>query len=62
LEENQKRQLIRDTIDPNRSSQLLLGLIESAAEQVFLFNEYEAENETKQKAELLTFLEHALRP
>jgi AcrR family transcriptional regulator len=62
LVENQKRQLIRDTIDPNRSSQLLLGLIESAAEQVFLFNEYEAENETKQKAELLTFLEHALRP
>ncbi len=62
LEENQSRNLIRDTIDPIRTSQLLLGLIESAAEQVFLFNEYEAENEAKQKAELLTFLEHALRP
>ncbi|TYS62610.1 TetR/AcrR family transcriptional regulator [Sutcliffiella horikoshii] len=62
LEEIQNRKLIRDTIDPVRSSQLLLGLIESAAEQVFLFNEYEAVNEAKQKAELLTFLEHALRP
>jgi len=62
LEKNQSRNLIRDTIEPIRTSQLLLGLIESAAEQVFLFNEYEADNEAKQKAELLTFLEHALRP
>lgn len=62
LEESKNRQLVRDSIDSARTSQLLLGLIESAAEQVFLFNEYEAENEAKQKAELLTFLEHALRP
>nr|WP_269151579.1 TetR family transcriptional regulator [Sutcliffiella horikoshii] len=62
LEENKSRKLIRDTVDPNRTSQLLLGMIESAAEQVFLFNDYEADNEAKQKAELLTFLEHALRP
>ncbi|UAL47123.1 TetR family transcriptional regulator [Sutcliffiella horikoshii] len=62
LKENQKRHLIRDSVDPARTSQLLLGLIESAAEQVFLFNEYEAVNEQKHKAELLEFLEHALRP
>src|SRR5699024_12772929 len=29
---------IRQTIDPNRTEKLIIGLIESAAEQVYLFN------------------------
>lgn len=29
---------IRQTIDPNRTAKLIIGLVESAAEQVYLFN------------------------
>lgn len=62
LEANKKRNLVRHTIETARTSKLMLGLIESAAEQVFLYDTYDQQNEINQKAELLTFLEHALRP
>ncbi|MED1723115.1 TetR family transcriptional regulator [Brevibacillus parabrevis] len=62
LEADKKRKLVRDTLNPALAAKLLIGLIESAAEQVYLYAGYDAENEAKQKAELLTLLEHALRP
>lgn len=62
LEKNKKRQLIRESIDTALTPKLMIGLIESAAEQVYLYAGYDSQNEAKQKAELLTFLEHALRP
>ncbi|MGG1661188.1 TetR family transcriptional regulator [Brevibacillus sp. NRS-1366] len=62
LETNKNRQLVRETIDPAHTAKLVIGLIESAAEQVYLYAAYNVQNEANQKAELLTFLEHALRP
>ncbi|USG65707.1 TetR family transcriptional regulator [Brevibacillus ruminantium] len=62
LETNKSRHLIRETIDAARTAKLVLGLIETAAEQVYLYDAYDAQKEAEQKAELLTFLEHALRP
>lgn len=61
LENNKKRQLVRDTVDANCSSKLVVGLIESAAEQVYLYDAYDSQKEKNQKAELLTFLVQALR-
>lgn len=62
LETNKNRQFIRESVDVARTSRLMIGLIESAAEQVFLYDVYDPQNEANHKAELLTFLEHALRP
>ncbi|MGG4394817.1 TetR family transcriptional regulator [Paenibacillus thiaminolyticus] len=62
FETNKQRRLVRDNLDPARTAKLVLGLIESAAEQVFLYDAYDSQNEANQRAELLTFLEHALRP
>ncbi|UUZ89737.1 TetR family transcriptional regulator [Paenibacillus sp. P25] len=62
LEMNMQRGLVRGSIDPARTARLVLGLVESAAEQVFLYDLYDARNEAEQKAEPLTMLEHALRP
>ncbi len=61
LDQQKKRELIRATVDSNRTAKIVIGLIESAAEQVYLYDAYDAENEKQQKTELLTFLEHALR-
>ncbi|MEJ8545016.1 TetR family transcriptional regulator [Brevibacillus borstelensis] len=62
IETSKERRLVRETVDAARTARLVLGLIESAAEQVFLYDAYDPQNEANQKAELLTFLEHALRP
>ncbi|WP_040229052.1 TetR family transcriptional regulator [Bhargavaea cecembensis] len=47
--------------DPFRLARLSVGLIESAAEQVYLYDSYDPAQEKVQKEELLLFLQHALR-
>lgn len=61
LADSQSRQQIRETIDVKRTARLVIGVVESAAEQVYLYDAFDAENEASQKAELLIFLESALR-
>ncbi|MEK4760105.1 TetR family transcriptional regulator [Viridibacillus sp. FSL E2-0187] len=51
---------IRDSLNTERSSKLVIGLIESAAEQIYLYDDFDEENATIQKQELLNFLHHAL--
>lgn len=51
---------IRDSLNTERSSKLIIGLIESAAEQIYLYDDLDEENATLQKQELLDFLHHAL--
>ncbi|MEK4092057.1 TetR family transcriptional regulator [Viridibacillus sp. FSL H8-0110] len=51
---------IRDSLITERSSKLIIGLIESAAEQIYLYDDLDEENATLQKQELLDFLHHAL--
>jgi len=48
--------------DPNRTAKLVIGLAESAAEQVYLFNSFDAEEENRQKEAALEFIIHALQP
>jgi len=62
LAENKTRKLIRESIDVKRTARLVIGLVESAAEQVYLYDAFDSENEASQKVELLIFLEQALRP
>ncbi|MGE7920543.1 TetR family transcriptional regulator [Viridibacillus sp. NPDC093762] len=51
---------MRDSLNTERSSKLIIGLIESAAEQIYLYDDFDEENATLQKQELLDFLHHAL--
>lgn len=56
----QQQGTIRASIDTSRSSKLIIGLIESAAEQVYLFDENKDDSMSLVKLELLDFLHHAL--
>ncbi|MGE7675995.1 TetR family transcriptional regulator [Lysinibacillus sp. NPDC094403] len=56
----QQQGTIRASIDTSRSSKLIIGLIESAAEQVYLFDDCKDETMKFVKLELLDFLHHAL--
>ncbi|MGA3602375.1 TetR family transcriptional regulator [Lysinibacillus agricola] len=56
----QQQGTIRASIDTSRSSKLIIGLIESAAEQVYLFDDCKDETMKLVKLELLDLLHHAL--
>lgn len=56
----QQQGMIRDSIDPTRSAKLMIGLIESAAEQIYLFDDSKDETMKLLKLELIDFLSHAL--
>jgi len=56
----QQQGMIRDSIDPTRSAKLMIGLIESAAEQIYLFDDSKDETMKLLKVELIDFLSHAL--
>ncbi|WP_068986429.1 MULTISPECIES: TetR family transcriptional regulator [Lysinibacillus] len=56
----QQQGTIRASIDTSRSSKLIIGLIESAAEQVYLFDDCKDATMKLVKLELLDFLHHAL--
>ncbi|MFJ6267863.1 TetR family transcriptional regulator [Lysinibacillus xylanilyticus] len=60
LYEAQQQGTIRASLDTTRSSKLIIGLVESAAEQIYLYVDSEEETIRHQKLELLDFLHHAL--
>ncbi|MGE7912377.1 TetR family transcriptional regulator [Lysinibacillus xylanilyticus] len=60
LYEAQQQGMIRASLDTTRSSKLIIGLVESAAEQIYLYDDSEEETIRHQKLELLDFLHHAL--
>ncbi|MEB2282237.1 TetR family transcriptional regulator [Lysinibacillus xylanilyticus] len=60
LTEAQQQGTIRASLNTTRSSKLIIGLVESAAEQIYLYDDSEEETIRLQKLELLDFLHHAL--
>jgi len=56
----QQQGIIRPSLNTTRSSKLIIGLVESAAEQIYLYDDSEEESIRLQKLELLDFLHHAL--
>jgi AcrR family transcriptional regulator len=60
LYEAQQQGTIRASLNTTRSSKLIIGLVESAAEQIYLYDDSEEEAIRLQKLELLDFLHHAL--
>jgi len=60
LYEAQQQGIIRPSLNTTRSSKLIIGLVESAAEQIYLYDDSEEETIRMQKLELLDFLHHAL--
>lgn len=60
LVEAQQQGTIRASLNTTRSSKLIIGLVESAAEQIYLYDDSEEETIRLQKLELLDFLHHAL--
>ncbi|WP_096436876.1 TetR family transcriptional regulator [Alteribacter populi] len=52
--------IIRDNVHTERTSKLIIGLIESAAEQVYMYDSGEEDNARFQKQEVLEFLGHGL--
>lgn len=60
LKEAQTAGTIRDSVNTERVSKLVIGLIESAAEQVFLYDSNQEQEADIQKQEVHSFLIHAL--
>ena len=60
LSSAQKQGIIRDSLNTTRSTKLIIGLVESAAEQIYLYDDSEDPTIRLQKLELLDFLHHAL--
>ncbi|HEY4552908.1 MAG TPA: TetR family transcriptional regulator [Bacillaceae bacterium] len=51
---------IRGTIQAERTSKLMIGLIESSAEQIYLYDYKQDDQAAGHKEELMDFLKHAL--
>ncbi|WP_313771950.1 TetR family transcriptional regulator [Bacillus bingmayongensis] len=60
LEEAKDANVIRNSIHVERTSKLFIALVESAAEQIYLYDQTKEEEANLQKAEVLDFLTHAL--
>lgn len=60
LAEYQAKGMIRANIDTMRTAKLFLGIIESTAEQLFIFNDPSEEEVRLQKQELMEFIKHAI--
>lgn len=60
LNEAKEAQKVRNSIDLKHTSKIIIGLIESAAEQVYLYDINKENIAMKQKQEVLDFLHHAL--
>ncbi|WP_301109053.1 TetR family transcriptional regulator [Sporosarcina sp.] len=52
---------VRQSIKPDRTAKILIGLIESTAEQVFLYAHHDEGEADRQKEEVLDFLTYALQ-
>lgn len=51
---------IRSSVNPERTARLVIGLVESAAEQIYLYDTDKEEEAVIQKNEVKDFLKHAL--
>lgn len=60
LEEAKEANVVRNSIHVERTSKLFIALVESAAEQIYLYDHAKEEEANLQKAEILDFLTHAL--
>ena len=60
LKEAQMNGMIRTSLHVEHTSKLVIGLIESAAEQVFLYDYKQEDQALIQKREVLSFLKYAL--
>ncbi|MED3550625.1 TetR family transcriptional regulator [Cytobacillus praedii] len=60
LNEAKSSGVIRDSIHVERTSKLFIGLVESAAEQVYLYDSKQDDQASIQKAEVLEFLKYGL--
>ncbi|PIC64434.1 TetR family transcriptional regulator [Sporosarcina sp. P13] len=61
LEAAKKEGAVRQSIKPERTAKIIIGLIESTAEQVFLYAHHDESEADRQKEEVLDFLTHALQ-
>lgn len=52
--------VIRNTVNPERTSRLVIGLVESAAEQIYLYDTDKEDEAVIQKNEVKDFLKQAL--
>lgn len=53
-------QIIRDSVNPARTAKLVIGLVESAAEQIYLYDANKEDEAVVQKEEVKQFLRFAL--
>lgn len=60
LQEGKEKNVIRQSVQPDRTAKLIIGLIESAAEQIYLYDVNTEEKAQNQKAEVNEFLRFAL--
>ncbi|CAM3142843.1 TetR family transcriptional regulator [Filibacter tadaridae] len=60
LEEAREQGIIRESIYCDRTAKLVIGLVESAAEQIYLYDSEQDDQARVQKAEVNEFLIHAL--
>lgn len=60
LKEAEEANVVRNTMHIDRTAKLLIGLVESAAEQVYLYDNTDEVEVNRQKQEVLSFLFHAL--
>ncbi|PIC70917.1 TetR family transcriptional regulator [Sporosarcina sp. P18a] len=61
LDTAKKAGAIRQSIKPDRTAKIIIGLIESTAEQVFLYAHHDENEADRQKEEVLDFMSHALQ-
>ena len=61
LEAAKKEGAVRQSIKPDRTAKIIIGLIESTAEQVFLYAQHDESEANRQKEEVLDFMSHALQ-
>ena len=61
LEAAKKEGAVRQSIKPDRTAKIIIGLIESTAEQVFLYAQHDESEADRQKEEVLDFMSHALQ-
>ncbi|WP_188208088.1 TetR family transcriptional regulator [Alkalibacillus aidingensis] len=59
--EHQEKGMVRDNTESYRLAKLMVGLIETTAEQVYLYDEYKEDEEKAQREALKLFLERALQ-
>ena len=60
LEDAKKEGMIRQSVHSEPTAKLIIGLIESAAEQIYLYDSKQEERADVQKNEVIEFLSHAL--